>query len=113
MESDTCRHVDEGFQFFAHVKIVTIVDIKRNLLERGSIQTVTDTQTQQIILFEGNTVDKYTCPTNILAEEETILIDEVVSNLFLLLLLCMQGADPANCGNAQRWGLYFSVPCSE
>ena len=92
METDTGRHVDEGFQSFASVKIVAVVDEEGNLLEGSGVQTVTKADTDDVILFDGDTIDENACPAHIFANEETVFIDEGIGDLlFLLLLLCRKG----------------------
>lgn len=98
VETDARRHIDERFQFAATLKVVTVVEEQRNFLKRTGVDAVTDTQTDEVILLNGDTVHEDTGPTHILADEKAILIDEIVSNLFLLLLLSGKGAQAAaNC----------------
>ena len=102
MESDACSNVDERFQFATSVKIVAVVEKNRDFLECGGIQAVTDTDANGIVLFDGNAVDENTRPANALSNEKSVFIDEIVGNLFLLLFLCVQRAQPATQDNTQQ-----------
>ena len=100
MQTDTSSHVDEGFQSFASVEIVTVVDKERNFLERGSVQTVTETETDNVVLIESDTIDENTGPAHVLANKKAIFINEVVGNFLVLLFLCRKGTQTAKSSDA-------------
>lgn len=100
VETDTCRHVDERFQGFASVEIVTVVEKDGHFLKRGGVQTVAKTYTENIVLLESDAVHEHARPTHILPDEKAIFIDEVVGDLLVLLLLCGKRTQAAESSDA-------------
>ena len=92
MESHTRSHVDARHQLASEVKVVAVVQKQRYLLECGGVETITDTNANNIVVVDGDAIDEDAGKACVFAEKSTILIDEVVLDLLLRLVLSVESA---------------------
>ena len=99
METDTGCNVDERIQFATSVKIVAIVEEKRDFLEGACVQTIADTDADVVVLLDRDAVDEHTRQTDISPHKKSVFVNEIVGDLFLLLFLCVQSSQTAAQNN--------------